>query len=99
MTICYLLTVLDFPYIFYIFYLIAYTFTHETTVKNCTHAGFLVCSQLASFDPRARPIVTAGGDNCFCTCRPSVRPFPLFKTKQISSESNVPYCESGRVDP
>ena len=25
-------------------------------------------------DPRGRPIVTAGRDHCFCTCRPHIRP-------------------------
>ena len=32
-------------------------------------------------DPRDRPTVMACSDHCFCT---------LFKTKQISSENNVP---------
>ena len=52
-------------------------------------------------DPRGRPKVTADSDHCFCTCRPFIRPSPLFKTKQMSSENNVHYwrdCGSGRVD-
>ena len=43
------------------------------------------------FDPRGRPTVTTGSDHCFRTwcplVRPSVRASPLFKTKQISSET------------
>ena len=57
-----------------------------------------------SFDPRGRSTVTAGSDHYFCTYRPFVRPSVrphFFKTKQISSESNVRYwldCGSGQVD-
>ena len=29
---------------------------------------------VANIDPGGRPTVTAGGDHCFCTCRPFVRP-------------------------
>ena len=60
---------------------------------------------LQNIDPRGRPTVTTGSEHCFCTCHPfvhaSVRPSPLFKTKQNSSENNVRCwldCGSGRVD-
>ena len=61
----------------------------------------IVRTSICHIDPRGRPTVTAGSDNCFCTCRPFVGPSPLFKAKQISSENNVRYwrdCEYGRVD-
>ena len=57
------------------------------------------------FDPCGQPVVTAGSDHCFCTMssvRVCVRPSPLFKTNQISSDNNVNSywrdCGSGRVD-
>ena len=45
-------------------------------------------------DPRVRSTVATGSDNCFCKCRPFVRPYPLFNTKHISSENNVRYSKT-----
>ena len=41
------------------------------------------------FDPLGRPTVTAGSDNCFCTCRPYVRPHISISSKAKQSENNV----------
>ena len=53
------------------------------------------------FDPLGRPTVTAGRDNCFSTCCPSVRPHFSKSRKTKQSENNVRYwrvCRSGRGD-
>ena len=53
------------------------------TLTSCSFTAPLLLSKFA--DPRGRPTVTAGSDNCFCTCRPflrpSVRSSPLFQSK------------------
>ena len=53
-------------------------------------------------DPLDRPTISAGRNNCFRTCRPSVRPPHFSKSGKIKqSENNVRYwrdCGSGRVD-
>ena len=53
-----------------------------------------------SLDPFGRPSVTAGSEYCFRTYCPSVHPHfsKSSITKQISSENNVNYSGSGRVD-
>ena len=50
-------------------------------------------------DPLGRPTVTAGRDNCFRTCCPSVRPgSPLFKSRKTKQQKTWRNCRSGRVD-
>ena len=40
---------------------------HLSLSRKNIHVG-----NVESIDPRGRPTVTAGSDNCFCTCRTSV---------------------------
>ena len=43
-------------------------------------------------DPRGRLTFVAGSDHYFCTCRPFVRPSPLFKTKLFKTIFQQKQC-------
>ena len=52
---------------------------HFVTWALPVHVILESCPIKRVIDPLGRPTVTAGRDNCFCTCRPYVRMSPLFK--------------------
>ena len=43
----------------------------------------------AFFDPLGQPKVTAGRDNCFRTCCPSVRSYILFKSRKTKQQNTI----------
>ena len=47
-----------------------------------------------TIDPLGQPKVSAGSDNCFCSCRPSVRPSPLFKQNKFQAKTMFATAET-----